>query len=368
MTFSKNFQEERSSMEKWVTIININLITALMFLITFFLNRASNSGIFFGVRFPLEYLRENELLKIEKVYKKLVIIAFAVIFLVSDLYLFFHSFAGEDELSTFMSIFIVILLVFMEALYLPFYFKVKKLKKEKGWTYKKSNIVITDTTLRKPKKSEKYKPLNSSWFLLLLIPWFVTVGITIYKGLNMGKQVYQYPVVQLIMVILFYLLSRIINSSKVDLNSGNIEKAVLRKKIFRRYGSIFMLVIGFESILTFSISQFSLIFNVEVSNISNVLIILIALTCIVFIGTFIMIGQGGRNLSLKDKDEEVDELYRDDDDKWILGGLYCNKNDPAWMVEKRRGIGWTINVANPKSWIFIIVLVVFIVISAIFNK
>ena len=177
-------------MEKWVTIININLITALMFLITFFLNRASNSGIFFGVRFPLEYLRENELLKIEKVYKKLVIIAFAVIFLVSDLYLFFHSFAGEDELSTFMSIFIVILLVFMEALYLPFYFKVKKLKKEKGWTYKKSNIVITDTTLRKPKKSEKYKPLNSSWFLLLLIPWFVTVGITTVAYTHLWNSLY----------------------------------------------------------------------------------------------------------------------------------------------------------------------------------
>ena len=45
-----------------------------------------------------------------------------------------------------------------------------------------------------------------------------------------------------------------------------------------------------------------------------------------------------------------------------------NKNDPAWMVEKRRGIGWTVNLANPKSWIFIMGIIAVVIIGVIFSK
>jgi hypothetical protein len=35
---------------------------------------------------------------------------------------------------------------------------------------------------------------------------------------------------------------------------------------------------------------------------------------------------------------------------WRLGTFYFNRNDPALIVEKRFGLGWTFNFANPWSW------------------
>ncbi|QBJ75971.1 hypothetical protein C6H62_09880 [Clostridium chauvoei] len=85
---------------------------------------------------------------------------------------------------------------------------------------------------------------------------------------------------------------------------------------------------------------------------------------IIFIFSFIKAGQGGRNLS---SSEELDELYKDDDDKWILGCLYYNKNDPSVMIEKRVGIGWTINLGNPKGMAILVITLLLIFIMILFG-
>lgn len=43
---------------------------------------------------------------------------------------------------------------------------------------------------------------------------------------------------------------------------------------------------------------------------------------------------------------------------WIGGTIYYNRNDPAVWVEKRVGIGWTLNFAHPVSWAFMVLVVV----------
>lgn len=42
---------------------------------------------------------------------------------------------------------------------------------------------------------------------------------------------------------------------------------------------------------------------------------------------------------------------RDDDAHWRLGLFYINPNDPAAMVPQRVGVGWTLNLARPLSWL-----------------
>lgn len=41
---------------------------------------------------------------------------------------------------------------------------------------------------------------------------------------------------------------------------------------------------------------------------------------------------------------------RTPDECWKLGLIYFNPNDSALWVEKRFGVGWTLNFANPRSW------------------
>lgn len=373
-------------MERWMILFNINLMLILLFLLTYFLNKVSNNGIFFGIRFPLEYLKQEKLINIEKSYKKVVMIFFIVLFVITNLIIFNFNIYDNYRLNVFIGVFIIVVMIAVNAIYIPYYIKVKELKKENGWTYEKRNFVITDTTLRKPKKDDKLRPINNNWFLLLLIVPIVIIIITMYRynfspetinfmdisNIEFGKLsikeifvLFQFPIAQLFTITLMYIINKIIVNSRVDLNSGEIEKSIIRKKKFRRLGSILMLFTSIEITIMFSTLQIAMLYNFNITMINNIFSIIIAITMFLFMIEFIKIGQGGRNIN---EETEKDELYKDDDDKWILGGLYFNNNDPAWMVEKRRGIGWTINFANPKGWLFIGGLIVFIIISIIIGN
>jgi uncharacterized membrane protein len=63
-------------------------------------------------------------------------------------------------------------------------------------------------------------------------------------------------------------------------------------------------------------------------------------------------GQGGSRLG-GDGENATDRL---DDRFWKLGGIYANPGDPAIFVERRFGLGWTINVGNPRALIVLFVL------------
>ena len=63
-------------------------------------------------------------------------------------------------------------------------------------------------------------------------------------------------------------------------------------------------------------------------------------------------GQGGSRLG--GNDQNVTD--RMDDHYWKLGGIYANPNDPAIFVERRFGLGWTINVGNPRALLVLIAI------------
>lgn len=50
---------------------------------------------------------------------------------------------------------------------------------------------------------------------------------------------------------------------------------------------------------------------------------------------------------------------RTPDECWKLGVFYFNHDDPALFVEKRFGIGWTMNFANPRAWLVIGAILLF---------
>lgn len=57
----------------------------------------------------------------------------------------------------------------------------------------------------------------------------------------------------------------------------------------------------------------------------------------------------------------------DDDAKWALGMFYYNPSDPSTFVEKRTGIGYTVNFARPGGWILTIGVLVFVVVTIILS-
>ncbi|GHE14234.1 DUF5808 domain-containing protein [Streptomyces alanosinicus] len=81
------------------------------------------------------------------------------------------------------------------------------------------------------------------------------------------------------------------------------------------------------------------------------------------IGIAVRTGQGGSRLRLPAKDGAVAEestgmVRRDDDQYWrLLGTVYVNRADPALLVQKRFGIGWTVNFGNPRGVVLLLGLI-----------
>jgi uncharacterized membrane protein len=79
------------------------------------------------------------------------------------------------------------------------------------------------------------------------------------------------------------------------------------------------------------------------------------------------VGQGGWRLgipgeSLKPDSSPVGD--RTPDESWKLGMFYFNRNDSAVFVEKRFGIGWTLNFANPRA-LLVVGAILFFVLATI---
>jgi len=64
-----------------------------------------------------------------------------------------------------------------------------------------------------------------------------------------------------------------------------------------------------------------------------------------------------------ERDTELE--LQDDDDNWILGMFYYNKNDTRLNVEKRLGYGATVNFAHPAGKVIGIVSAVIMIGSII---
>ncbi len=91
----------------------------------------------------------------------------------------------------------------------------------------------------------------------------------------------------------------------------------------------------------------------------------IGLVVVILIGTVVLAlrtGQGGARLG-PPAETATDRLS---DRHWILGVLYVNRDDPAIFVERRFGVGWTVNFGNPRAvLVFLLILAVPIAIAVV---
>ena len=71
-----------------------------------------------------------------------------------------------------------------------------------------------------------------------------------------------------------------------------------------------------------------------------------------FVLILIWLGQGGqRGISPDARDGILGDATPDAG--WKGGFVYYNADDPALLVERRMGIGWTLNMANRWSWLIL---------------
>jgi uncharacterized membrane protein len=78
-------------------------------------------------------------------------------------------------------------------------------------------------------------------------------------------------------------------------------------------------------------------------------------TLLVFVVRLVRAGQGGtRHAAPTATTTPVGD--RTDDAHWLGGLIYVNRADQALFVERRMGIGWTLNFGHVRAWLFIAAL------------
>lgn len=342
-----------------ILVGNITLI--VLGIISYYLNSFSNSGLFFGVRIPKKFIEYDEIVELERRYKKTVIILYLSISILFNI-LLFNFIKNEEVVAQLLSIFMIGSILINSGIFALYNKKVRNLKEKNNWNYK-NNTVAVDTSLRKPKKDDKYKPLPN-W--IFIVPMFIPLIIVILTFLRQDNlsylslhELYRLPINMIATVIIIYIMARVSLSSRIDINSTNLKSTIYKKKILKMLFSIIFLVTEVGLIILNSITQLGLIYTFDTSTVESILNIFIAIIMIGFLIVIILMGSNGRRSIDKENTEE--EVYNNDDKYWVLGIFYYNTNDPSFMIEKRAGIGYTVNFGNPKALIFFAILILFVI-------
>lgn len=277
-------------------------------------------------------------------------------------------------------VYVGLTIVFSTALYLVFYFRMKKMRPTLPAASSAPALLAVDTGFRRQKLA-----LSGKWFLLHVVIIAASVGLALSQYANIpdpvatkfdfsghvvssaakSYRVVLFPnVMQVIMTALFWFVNWSIQHSKQQLQASDPERSLRQNAAFRRRWSVFTLASSLAMVLMFSFVQANIIRPMDQN-----IITVVSMAVPVFIVLFALVlsfttGQGGSRIGRGPTPVGTSSAPIQDDRYWKLGSIYFNPQDPSLFVEKRTGIGWTMNFANPLSWITLLGILVVIAWSA----
>jgi uncharacterized membrane protein len=126
---------------------------------------------------------------------------------------------------------------------------------------------------------------------------------------------------------------------------------------FRRTASTVLLVMEYWIAVLFSWLAIRPLLPASLQRPPTAIATLAGLIAVVGTAALMWLGQGGNRIPSPlrtDSDSTGPVGDRTEDRFWKLGVFYFNRNDPSVMVERRFGIGYTVNFAHPVAWIIIL--------------
>ena len=227
--------------------------------------------------------------------------------------------------------------------------------------------------------------------IVFIIPMIVTIGLIVYTFMKYQEMpnmipthwgpsgqpdafsektyfsVISMPLILLVMQGMFLMMSEGMKFSGAKINPSNKKTSVAQQLAFRKYTSWFALFITL--ITTFLMGYLHLqTIHPEIASPWIMFTLPLAFLVITFVGVGIYtvkVGQSGSRLKVGGTSSSVEDKIAVDDDKYWKGGLiYINKDDPSIFVEKRFGVGWTINYGRPLSWIVLFLPIIIILVIA----
>ncbi|WP_410770830.1 DUF1648 domain-containing protein [Fontibacillus sp. BL9] len=367
----------------------MHILSALLLVLMFvpvlaslaFMPYLTRETVSFGVSVSEETYRSEPLRRMRKAYALISLGIYTVLFLLC-IYSAVQS-KGNLEQNGAVAIYISSMVVVSIALNLIFHFKMKKLRLSLPSIPASKSVLAVDTGFRRNKLI-----LSNYWFLihaavivasmLMVLLNYDKLPATIamkfdFQGHIVNSVAKSYwtvlfpNVAQILMTLLFLFINWSILRSKQQTYAGDPERSIRQNTLFRRRWSLFTILSGLAMVLLFSFIQINMLHPLETSVMLFVSILIPAFV-VLFAGILSFnTGQGGSRIGRAKSDPGSKVQPVNDDDFWKLGSIYFNPQDPSIFVEKRSGIGWTMNFAHPAGWIVLGGVLIAIAISLIFS-
>ncbi|CAM3157026.1 DUF5808 domain-containing protein [Filibacter tadaridae] len=361
-----------------IFLIIIGFITVLQSATPFLLKRT----IAFGVTIPEGHTDNRTIASYKKTYTMTVLVT--GIFSLAGYYVWAttDSLAEEQVVLTGLVIQFGILFLSM-GLYLLFHAKTTRLKQSQNWGSDLKQVRIADLAIR-----SKDEMLPSSIYAL---PMIITVGLIAYTATQYssipdlipthwgpsGKpdafsQKTPFSVIALLLILLvmqgmMLVINVFTKRSGIKLNAAKSKTSKVQQLSFRKYTSWFLFITSVLVTVLFGFLQLTTIHE-GLGNTALMLAMPLGFLLLILLGTAVYafkVGQSGSRIDVSFDDTSTAGITDVDDDKyWKAGVFYVNKNDPSIFVEKRFGVGWTINFAKPAGYFILFVPVVIILLIA----
>lgn len=359
-----------------ILIIVMNIFTQIIvFLACTFSPYLSMRGLFFGVRLEEQHKKDKAIKHITKAYLLKCTGAFILSLVVTLWYMLSCHSENQVVFAMILSIFVLIGLCF--AFFIMAYNQIKFFAHTLEGSSEETTKIVVDTDFMKEKNK-----LRKYFRILYLIPLILIVISIVYVFINYSKLPELLPthwnllgeadhwqakspmnlgmqsMMQLILLgVLFYVSDQIFTTrGKLDTNNYETSKKVLIDYLKGMGYSLYSITLSI--LLIFILTTFSMVKGTSLG-ISFILLGLI-LPLLAVIYMFVIWFKYRKNSS-----SHTTYSPENEDSHWIWGSLYYNPNDPSLFVEKRYGIGWTINLGTLTGKI-IMIITVLIIIGSIF--
>ena len=199
-----------------------------------------------------------------------------------------------------------------------------------------------------------------------VIPMQVNFSGEVTSTMQKGPGVFAFPLLFTAFLAAVMTFSHwTITRSKRPTDPGAPATSALAYGMFARAQSILMVATGLVLAATTDICFIlSAAGVVSLEWMAALIVVLAMLIVVVCIAVSVVYGQAGSRLHARMQAAPADApLAFDDDEHWILGIIYFNRDDASLFLPERFGIGWTLNMARPAAWVL---LVGFVALTAVF--
>lgn len=344
----------------------------------YFMPLLTRRNIIFGVKFPLKLVKNKKVVQLKNRFK-ITLPIFMLFFI-----LFAGLFLSKTDTINLGGFLIIIQLLIVFVFYTYFNRKLKRIKSNINLPgHREESSVTIETSFH-----NKQLTINSLWYLIplaLVIINFVIVALN-YSSIPVevplkyslkGEPIsftaknflsaFMMPLMSAFFVLLFFFINYIIKKSKQNIDGTSPQKSAIQNRIFRYKWSKFTFFSGTALIISFFLSSLGQLGIYPLPAYYTFIFTMIIVFSIVLSAIYLSLklGQSGARIKIDMDIEEEESSFSDDDKFWKSGLFYYNPDDPAIFVEKRIGIGWTMNFANPVALALSVGLIAIIVISIV---